>query len=434
MDTLNILVLHRLGNPKLVPIFLRQHVFLLKTNFPDHNYVYHDTALPLPGYVRDFEFDAIILDVTLLCIRWLPPADFAAVKEEYSFVARSNAVKIAIPQDEYDCNELLDEWMCEWRVDRVFSVISSHWDVLYPGYHKVGSIELGYTGYVDETLISRKPKPFASRTIDIGYRAGKLLPYFGRIGQTKWTIGRDVDAHGKNSGVKTDIVIGPRGTLYGEAWLSFINDSKLTLGANSGSSLLDPRGDIQRNVRAWLKQRPHASFEEVEEQCFKGLDLQYSFTAISPRVLEAALLSSCQILVDGEYSGIVKPWEHYIPIRPDASNFSEVFDAMRDLPLVERLARNCREAILDTEALRDRNKAKRMLDAIASFKTSKRVTSDPDKGNRVAALYGKEMGKSYQDYWNRQAFRRGLVNLVDRFPLAGRLARSVRSAIRRRSV
>jgi hypothetical protein len=147
----------------------------------------------------------------------------------------------------------------------------------------------------------------------------------------------------------------------GDAWLNFIGDSKFTLGANSGSSLLDPTGSIQRSVRTYLASHPDASFEEVEKSCFPGLDGKYSFTAISPRVLEAALLGSAQILVDGEYSGIVKPGEHFIPIRPDASNFPEVLDAWPTGRLVDGMIRRCREAVLSVDALRYKNKARMIL-------------------------------------------------------------------------
>lgn len=430
MDKLNILVLHRLGNPELAPNFLRHHVFSLKTNFPDHNYIYHDTVLSLPDYVRDTVFDAIILDVTFLCARWLPVAVFTSIKNEYGFVKYSDAVKIAFPQDEYDCNELLDDWMCDWGVDVVFSVISSHWDVLYPQYHKIGCIKLGYTGYIDETLISMECKPFANRVIDIGYRARKLPPYFGRIGETKWTIGRDVELHGKRAGLTTDIVLGDQGTLHGGAWLDFINNCKFTLGTNSGSSLLDPRGDIQQRVRAYLKKYPAASFEEIEERFFKGLDGRYSFTAISPRVLEAALLLSCQILVEGEYSGIIQPWEHYIPIRADASNFTDVLHAMRDQGLVERLIKNCKEVVLDTEDLRYKHKACKIIELIANRATDKRVTSSCDAVRKIAGQYERDMARKYAEYWHRQAFRRQLVRFLDRSPVVSRLVRSVRSMVR----
>jgi hypothetical protein len=77
-------------------------------------------------------------------------ANFRKHLADYAFVAESDAVKLAFPQDEYDCHQLLDDWMYDWKVDVVFSVIASGWDVLYPRYHRVGDIRLGYTGYIDE--------------------------------------------------------------------------------------------------------------------------------------------------------------------------------------------------------------------------------------------------------------------------------------------
>ena len=430
MDRLNILVLHRLGDPRVVPNFLRHHVFALRACVPQHNYVYHDATLPIPTYIRETRFDAIVLDVTFLCVRWLPAPGFDRIKQDFDFVKQSDAVKLAFPQDEYDCSQLLDEWMTDWRVDVVFSVISNDWDTLYPIFQKMGDIRLGYTGYVDESLVDVESRPFDGRVVDVGYRAKRLPPYFGRLGEVKWTIGRDVARLAGKAGLRTDIVLGEDGTLHGDAWTDFINGCKFTLGANSGSSLLDPRGDIQRRVRAFLERHPSATFEEVEAHCFPGLDQQYSFTAISPRVIEAALLSSCQILVEGEYSGIVKPWEHYIPIRPDASDFPQVLDAMRDRRLVDRLISNCRETILSTGHLRYRHLADNVIDLIATHKKRKHVTSNCDAVGTVARRYEQEMPRKYADHWRRQAVRAKLVGLLDRSPAISGVVRAVWSSVR----
>ena len=99
LDKLNILVLHSLGDIRAVPFFLKHHVFILERSSPGHNYLYHDTTLPLPQYIKDTPFDLIVLDVTLLCGRWLPTKTFERLKSEYSFVKDSNAVKIAFPQE-----------------------------------------------------------------------------------------------------------------------------------------------------------------------------------------------------------------------------------------------------------------------------------------------------------------------------------------------
>src|SRR5690606_18607955 len=142
-----------------VPAFLRGHVFFLRHHFPEHHYIYHDVHLPLPQFVKETVFDAIILDVTLLCMRWAPDQVRCKILSEYDFVKSSPAVKIALPQDEYDSHRVLDDWMCEWNVDVVVSVISSHWEVLYPRFYQKGEILLGYTAYVDDGLLGARPKP-----------------------------------------------------------------------------------------------------------------------------------------------------------------------------------------------------------------------------------------------------------------------------------
>ena len=433
MHNLSILVLHSLGDPNCAPAFLKSHVYSLRNTFPQHIYIYHDTALPIPEYVKETQFDAILLDVTFLCARWAPENFLAKIKTDYDFVRQSDSVKIAFPQDQYDCNEILDDWMIEWSVDVVFSVISSNWNVLYPRYHQQGEIKLGYTSYVDEPLIKIARKPFEQRTIDIGYRARKLPPYFGKIGETKWTVGRDVAVLSRQAGLNVDIALGDQGTLSGTAWLDFINNCKFTLGSNSGSSLLDPRGGIQQQVRAYLKNAPDAAFEDIERHCFSGLDGRYSFTAISPRVLEAALLDSCQILVEGAYSGIIIPWEHYIPIRPDASNFAEVLLAMKDLDLVNRLIRNCRDAILDFDDLRQTTQASKVLNLVSDLVEKKRAVSNIENVVKVAAKYQREMPARYIWHWRKIALRQHMIRTVDDYSFLSWVARKSLAAIRRYS-
>jgi hypothetical protein len=431
MDRLNILVLHSLGDPSRAADFLVKHVFCLHRNLQNHNYLYHDVALDLPEYVKDTVFHAIILDVTLLCHRWAQPESFARLKTAYDFVRQSDAIKIALPQDEYDCNALLDDWMCEWRVDVVVSVIAKHWDVLYPKYSKIGRIDLGYTGYVDESLLNFDLKPWPERRIDIGYRAKKLPPYFGRLGETKWRIGSAVEAVARTHGFATDIVLGDKGTLLGRKWLDFINDSKFTLGANSGSSLLDPRGEIQWGMREYLKEYPNATFEEVEEKFFKGLDGRYELTAISPRVLEAAVLNSCQILVEGDYSGIIRPWEHYIPIRADASDFDTVAAAMRDHALVTQLTVNCRATILDSKDLRYSTKAERLIGVVAANLDQRNVQSPSVAVEAVIKRYQEEMPRRYARKWKTQNLKQNVRAALDNHPVALRAARAGLGLLRR---
>ncbi len=55
------------------------------------------------------------------------------------------------------------------------------------------------------------------------------------------------------------------------------------------------------------------------------------YRAISPRVFEAAMTKTCQILTRGDYSGVIEPDIHYIPIEPDFSDYKEALSKFRDL-------------------------------------------------------------------------------------------------------
>jgi hypothetical protein len=377
-----ILVLYCLDPQRSKLAFLKELIFFLRASAPEHDYIYHNARFDSPRAIRHIQFDAIILDVTFLALRWNEETEFRRILEEYSFVSRSEAVKIALPQDEYDCNEILDDWFVEWQIDTVFSVIAENHHILYPKYHKIGRIELGYTGYVPESLIARNAPAYHQRPIDIGYRAQKLPAYFGRIGFTKWKIGELVAAKARNYNLNCDIVIGPEGTLYGEDWYDFIARCKFTLGANSGSSLLDPRGTIQRRIRAYLKTHDNATYEELEELFFPGLDGRNTFTALSPRVIEAALLRSCQILVRGHYSGVLEPWVHYIPIEPDASDFEKVYAFMQQTEKVLEMTERCRAKILSIPQLRFGFKAQRILDIIRKCRPT------PENSRTTALSWG----------------------------------------------
>jgi hypothetical protein len=421
---MNILVLHKLGNPATAPHFLVRHVFSLRNNFPEHNYIYHDCHLAVPAWLKDFDFDAIILDVTLLCVRWAPEELFRKTLLDLDFVRQSSAFKIAMPQDEYDCNAILDQWMVDWSVDIVYSVLSENHDVLYPKYQKSGKIRLAFTGYLDESSLAIPRPPFESREIDIGYRARKLPAFFGKIGNQKEQVGIAVMQRVTSLPLHADIKIGVEHSLHGVHWLEFLGRSKFTLGSNSGSSLMDPFGKIRRKVYDFVWRNPMAQFEEIETACFPGEDGKHEFTAISPRILEAAVMDSCQILVSGHYSGIFKPWEHYIPIAADASDFDDVCRAMSDMSLVRPMIARAREAIVSHPQLRYANQSAAVIEAISDG-TKSRSTGLHRDFSAVSARYLSEVSTKQRWLYLRQGLRSSAIAQVDRHPRLGSLLRSL---------
>lgn len=425
-NRLNILVLHALGDPGSARSFLFNHVFCLKKYFPSHNYLYHDVSLPLPEYAKEFEYDGIILDVTCLFYRWDDPHVFEKIKAEFSFLSSLKSFKIALPQDEYDCHELLDEWMSDLNIDVVYSVCWDQRDVLYPKYHKKGKIMPGFTGYIDKDNIFSDSfiKPFDQRAIDVGYRTRKLPYYFGRLGQNKWQIGDLFLSKASQKKLKADISVREEDTIVGSRWYDFINDCRFTLGANSGSSLLDPRGDIQRNIRKYLSIHPAATYEEVESLYFPGEDGKHEFTAISPRIFEASLLKSGLILVKGDYSGVIEPWEHYIPLESDCSNFDDVYDAMRDKSFTGKTIENCYEKLLNTKELHYDHFTDQIISMVrqGARERSMRMSEDFKK---ILERYNLEMPSRYEQLWQHKSQINKYSVFLKRYPRIHYLSKNI---------
>ena len=411
---LAVLVLHGLGDPQTWRTAVRDVEYLLPDHLPEHDYLVHPLEQPLPAFVQETKFHAIVLGPTFLCARYVPWT-FERVRADYAFVGRSDAFKIALPQDDYDCHELLDDWMMKWRVDALYAACSSDWPVLYPKFSKTGRIHQGYTGYIPDAWFRRfaSPRPHAERTIDVSYRANRLPPNFGRMGQTKSEIGARFAAHPATTGLRLDISTEPDDMIFGSRWHDFVENSRFCLAANSGSSLLDPLGEIRRCVERELIRKPSATFEDIEAHCFPGEDGRYQLAAISPRNIEAALANTVQIATPGPYSGILAAGEHYIPLEPDCSNASAVVDQMRDPTLVSRLAVNAREAVLSVPALRAANHAKHLVSQIENGVTSKRIQgASAAEMAKVADRYRAEVTAKSASFWEARRRRARLRNVA----------------------
>lgn len=424
---LNILVLHWLRDPKEARDVLLKLVFFLKKYKPEHNYIYHDVSLPIPDYIKDINFDAVILDVTLLCLRYpYHKKYYEKFMNSFSFVKELDSIKIAFPQDDYDCSEILDKWLVDWKVDYVFSPLADNpaINLIYKEYSKIGKINLSYTGYIDNDFfnLKNKIKPFIYRDIDICYRARKLPPYFGWIGELKWRIADIVKDKAKDLNLKLDISYKQEDTILGEKWYDFLGNSKFTLGSLSGSSLIDPVGNIQEKVKAYCAKYPNYTYEEVERLFFPGQDI-YNFTAISPRNIESAFTLTGQILVEGPYSGILKPWEHYIPLKKDGSNFYEIYKAMSDEEFSKSMIKNCYEHIVECKDLYYSNLAENLINILQEKRKS--IPRDIEKAEKIIKRYENEMSKKYEKFFVQRRIVKKIENMLYKYPTIHKFAKNL---------
>ena len=174
-----------------------------------------------------------------------------------------------MPQDDYEGSSLLDELMCNWEIDKLFTVCPDKWDILYPKFNCQGKIEIGYTGYTMMNNKISEPKLFKDRKIDIFYRASNLPANYGFLGQLKKEIAERFLNHPKllkdfNIDISTK-----KEDLLLEDWYKRLGDSKFCLVAPSGSSLHDPKGLIRESIINFIKSNGSIQLKDIENNCFQ---------------------------------------------------------------------------------------------------------------------------------------------------------------------
>jgi hypothetical protein len=260
--------------------------------------------------------------------------------------------KIVFRQDEYNHVDGLITVLRQIGADALFTNFPAeearkvYRDDALPGLR----LESNLTGYVPDSLLEHAVLPLAERAIDVGYRSRALPFWLGSLGTEKARIATEFGRHARRYGLSTDISVKEDDRIYGAQWPRFIAGCRAVLGTESGASVIDFSGEIRRRCEQYVRKHPDSSFEEVQALFFRDLEWRYHLEQISPRCFEAACLRTAMVLFEGNYSGILKPWRHYIPLRKDFANVAEVVAALRDLPSLQQMVdRTYAEIALDPQ-------------------------------------------------------------------------------------
>ena len=318
-------------------VAVRQHLHLLDAR--KAQIVYRNAFDPAPTWLARTEPDLCILHTTFLSVRW--NYDFEKYRRKFRWISTLRCPKIALPQDEYDHAAILDEWLIELGATSVYSCFGADQQQdLYPLLGRRATFHETLTGFIDgdaATALAGRIVPHAQRSRDIVYRATNLPYWFGSHGQLKHRIAGVVRERAGELGLRTDISTQPGDTIYGAGWLDFLISGRVVIGTESGSSVLDARGEVRRRISRLLADEPGLTFAEVDARMPKGWD-SHAFFAIGPRHLEAVTTKTAQLLVEGDYSGVLDPERHYIPLRRDFSNLEEALARLEDVEAVEAMA------------------------------------------------------------------------------------------------
>ncbi len=202
------------------------------------------------------------------------------------------------------------------------------------------------TGYVTPSLRTRFPAfaGTAVRPIDIGYR-GSIQPLdFGRLCYEKRQIGEEVKRRLAGRGLAMDISSRWEDRFGGEAWFDFLTRCSCILGVESGASIFDLDGDLDRRVQGIVQRlgpiRDDSAYCEAFLDSLRDLEGNVAYNQVSPRHFEAAACGALQIMYPGEYSGIFLAGRHYIALARDFADLDDVLERARD-PVVRRTIVEC---------------------------------------------------------------------------------------------
>lgn len=329
----------------------------------------------LPAFIKRMHFDLVIFYVDLLGFLW-PPYTLEYFNRQVGELKNITGTKVALVQDEYYNTDLLDQFIKEYGIEYVFSLApETEWPNIYPktDFQKVKFFRT-LAGYLDEETLARIDKladTIQERPIEIGYRANGIRHWLGKHGYLKIQIAEEFQKRGTQSGLMMDISTRLEDTFLGDEWYKFLLRCKYTISVEGGASIQDRDGSIRETTEAYLQQHPQASFEEVEKNCFPGKDGHFHYMAISPKHLEACATRTCQVLIEGDYNGILTRGVHYIELKRDFSNIDRVLEDIKNDHLRAQITDRAHRDIVESGLYTYRNYVRLILDHTLSKRRSK---------------------------------------------------------------
>jgi len=261
-------------------------------------------------------------------------------------------LKVLFIQDEYDHTNTAREVIKRVGFHLVFTVVPTHFiHVVYPpeqfpGVRFVNNL----TGYAPVELLSQAGDytPPSNRQCIIAYRGRPLPLRYGKLGQEKVFIGKNVKQYCERNRIAHDIAWDEAARVYGSAWYRFIASSKAMLGSESGSNVFDWDGRLEARINDYKRRHPRASDEEVYQAVVEPCEIDGAMNQISPRIFEMAAARTVMVLFEGEYSGIITPNVHYIPLNKGFSNMDDIFVFLRDAMAVDQMANRAFEDLISS--------------------------------------------------------------------------------------
>ena len=258
-------------------------------------------------------------------------------------------LKVLFIQDDYDTTSVAWRWINTMGIDVVYTCIPRDcFAVAYPPEEFPNAEFMdSLTGFVPIGMERKtQVKPTAQRRHVLGYRGRKLPYWYGTLGQEKLTIGVRMKRICQERNIPCNIEWADEHRIYGPGWYDFIEDCRAVLGTETGANVFDIDGTLSRDITAALADEPEMTFQQAHERFMRDCGTTVTMGVISPKVFEAIALRTALVLFEGDYSGVVKADEHFIPLKKDFSNVDEVLAKLEDIAYLEELTARAHRDII----------------------------------------------------------------------------------------
>lgn len=298
-----------------------------------------------------FDYDAVFVGYCVVSVgRVNPPKLF---RKLIPALQEFPGTKIVAVQDEYDFTNNVKRFLVAIGADVVLTCVPKDAvDQVYSD-RQFGQtrFETVLTGYVADDLIedSAAVRPLAERDISLGYR-GRDLPYrLGDLGWHKSEIGRRFERRCRERGIACDIASDEDSRFQGDAWLWFVRRCRVMLGSPSGANVFDFDGQLHESIKQRYLNNNGLVYADVRERVEKHA-VAFDMGQVSARIFEAAASRTAMALLRGNYSGVLRADEHYVPIETDYSNIDDVLDRILDLDEMQAMADRAYDHVIGNPA------------------------------------------------------------------------------------
>ncbi|TVO72436.1 hypothetical protein [Sedimenticola selenatireducens] len=291
-------------------------------------------------------FDAVVIHYSLR----IPLGQLTA--ELYHKLNLYAGLKVLFVQDEYDYTDTVRKAIHDLEIGLVFTCVPEKYiDTVYPSKEFTSTCFVNnLTGYIPASLANEKRySAIRDRPIFVGYRGRSLPFWYGDLGQEKFLIAQFMKGECRRRAIASDIEWEDKNRIYGGKWVDFLSSCKATLGTESGSNVFDDSGKIREKVNEILRRNSKANYAYVRKLVFGGENEVLIMNQISPRFFESIALKTGLILYEGEYSGILEPYKHFIPLRKDHENIDEVFQLLIDDTYMQAMVDRAYEDIIESD-------------------------------------------------------------------------------------